>query len=114
MHDLDPKWLKKLKKLENLPEIEARLARQEKNTRIAVIVGTILAVFAFALLLGRLAPSVAAPPPLRLYIIKGLMRNLLPSPSSDRTGSTSPLIIATPFSWLQTNLQSGTVTPSFP
>ena len=52
MNDFDPKLLQKLKKLENLEEIQARLARQEKKARVTLIMGMILAVFAFAVLLG--------------------------------------------------------------
>jgi hypothetical protein len=52
MNDFDPKLLQNLKKLENLAEIEARLVRQEKKARMTLIVGMILAVFAFAVLLG--------------------------------------------------------------
>jgi hypothetical protein len=52
MNDFDPKLLEKLKKLENLAEIETRLIRQEKKARMTLIVGIILAVFAFTVLLG--------------------------------------------------------------
>ncbi len=52
MNDFAPELLENLKKLENLAEIEARLIRQEKKARIARIVGMILAVLAFAVLLG--------------------------------------------------------------
>ncbi len=52
MNDFDPELLENLKKLENLAEIEARLIRQEKKARIALILGMILAVLAFAVLLG--------------------------------------------------------------
>ena len=52
MNDLTPKLLKTFEKLENLAEIEARLIRQEKKARITLIVGMILAVFAFTVLLG--------------------------------------------------------------
>jgi hypothetical protein len=52
MNDFDPKLLEKLKKLDDLEELKARLARQEKKARITLIVGMILAVFAFAVLLG--------------------------------------------------------------
>ncbi len=52
MNDFDPKLLERLKKLENLQEIESRLIRQEKNARVTLIVGMILAVSAFVVLLG--------------------------------------------------------------
>jgi hypothetical protein len=52
MNDFDPKLLETLRKLENLAEIEARLIRQEKKARITLLVGMILAVSAFAVLLG--------------------------------------------------------------
>ncbi len=52
MNDFDPKLLQKLKKLENLEEIEARLAREERKARITLVGGTVLAVLAFAVLLG--------------------------------------------------------------
>ncbi len=54
MNDLNPKMLKTFEKLENLPEIEARLVRQEKKARITLLVSIILAVSAFALLLGHI------------------------------------------------------------
>ncbi len=50
MNDFDPKLLEKLKKLENLQEIEIQLARQEKARR-TLVVGMILAVSALAVLL---------------------------------------------------------------
>ena len=90
MNDFDPKWLKKFEELENLDEIEARLVRQERNTRMALIVMMILAMSAFALLLGHLAPSMVVPPALRFHLGKGLTRNSRPSPSSNWTGSTNP------------------------
>lgn len=58
MNAIDRKFQRKIEKLENLDEIEARLARQETKTRITLIMGMVLAVVAFAMLLGHiLAPS---------------------------------------------------------
>lgn len=54
MNLLDPKLHQTLRGLENLDEIEARLARQERNTRIALLMMMILAASAFALLLGHI------------------------------------------------------------
>ena len=55
MNALDRKLHGKLRKLQNLEEIEARLVRQETKTRITLIV---VATTGFALLLGHiLAPS---------------------------------------------------------
>ena len=51
MNDFDPTLLEKLKKLENLQEIEIQLARQEQKVRGTLIMGMILAVLAFAVLL---------------------------------------------------------------
>jgi hypothetical protein len=52
MNDFDPKLLEKLKKLENLQEIEIQLARQESKARSTLIMGMLLAVLAFAVMLG--------------------------------------------------------------
>ena len=58
MNALDRKLHGKLRKLQNLEEIEARLVRQETKTRITLIVVIVLATTGFALLLGHiLAPS---------------------------------------------------------
>ena len=54
MNDLNPKMLKTFEKLENLAELEARLVRQEKKARITLILVLVLAVSAFALLLGHI------------------------------------------------------------
>ena len=54
MSDLNPKMLKTFEKLENLAEIEARLVRQEQKARVTLILVLILAVSAFALLLGHI------------------------------------------------------------
>ncbi len=54
MNDLTPKLLKTFEKLENLAEIEARLARQEQKARIMLIALMIVAVSALALLLGHI------------------------------------------------------------
>jgi hypothetical protein len=59
MNALDRKLHGKLRKLQNLEEIEARLVRQETKTHITLIVVIVLATTGFALLLGHiLAPSV--------------------------------------------------------
>jgi len=52
MSDFDPKMLEKLKKLENLQKIEARLIRQERTAHTSLVAGMLLALFAFAVLLG--------------------------------------------------------------
>ena len=58
MNLLDPNLHQKLRELENLDEIEARLARQERKSLITLIVMMILAASAFALMLGHiLAPE---------------------------------------------------------
>ena len=58
MNALDRKLHEKLRRLDNLGEIEARLARQETKTRLALIVVMVLASVGFAVLLGHiLAPS---------------------------------------------------------
>jgi hypothetical protein len=58
MNLLDPKLHQKLGELENLDQIEARLACQERNTHMALIAMIILAAPAFAVLLSHiLAPS---------------------------------------------------------
>ena len=112
MNPIDPKLLEKFRELENLDAIEARLARQERNTRMALIAGMVLAVSAFALLLGHFAPSVVVPPALRFHFGKGLTRNSRPSLSSNRTGSTTPSIMIKPFSWFATERPSGMVASS--
>ena len=58
MNALDRKLHEKMRRLDNLDEIEARLARQETKTRITLILMIVLATIGFALLLGHiLAPS---------------------------------------------------------
>ena len=58
MNAPDRKLHGKLRKLQNLEEMGARLVRQEAKTRIALIVVIVLATTGFALLLGHiLAPS---------------------------------------------------------
>ncbi len=54
MDPFDPKLHEKLRNLENLDEIEVRLARHEKTTRITLIVVMVLAAIAFAMLLGHI------------------------------------------------------------
>jgi hypothetical protein len=58
MNALDRKLHEKMRRPDNLDEIEARLARQETKTRITLILMIVLATIGFALLLGHiLAPS---------------------------------------------------------
>ncbi len=58
MNAFDRKLHEKIRKLDNLREIEARLACQETKTRVTLIVVMVLAAMGFALLLGHiLAPS---------------------------------------------------------
>ena len=90
MNPFDPKLLEKFRELENLDAIEARLARQERNTRVALIAGIVLVVTAFTLLLGHFAPSVVVPPALRFHFGKGSSRHSRPSPSSAWIGSNNP------------------------
>ena len=112
MNPFDPKLLEKFRELENLDAIEARLARQERNTRLALIAFIVLAVSAFALLLGHYAPSVVVPPALRFHFGKGLTRDSRPSPGSAWIGSNNSLIMATSFSRFKTKLHSGYIPAS--
>jgi hypothetical protein len=58
MNQFEHAMLKKLRELENLDELEARLVWQERKSRVILIVMTILAVLPFALLLAHIvAPS---------------------------------------------------------
>ena len=58
MNAFDRKLHEKIRKLDKLGEIEARLTRQETKTRVTLIVVMVLATMGFALLLGHiLAPS---------------------------------------------------------
>ena len=58
MNAFDRKLHEKIRKLDKLGEIEARLTRQETKTRVILIVVMVLAAMGFALLLGHiLAPS---------------------------------------------------------
>jgi hypothetical protein len=58
MNAFDRKLHEKIRKLDKLGEIEARLTRQETKTRVILIVMMVLATMGFSLLLGHiLAPS---------------------------------------------------------
>jgi hypothetical protein len=58
MNAFDRKLHEKIRKLDKLGEIEARLTSQEKKTRVTLIVVMVLATMGFVLLLGHiLAPS---------------------------------------------------------
>jgi hypothetical protein len=58
MNAFDRKLHEKIRKLDKLGEIEARLTRQETKTRITLIVVMVLATMGFSLLLGHiLAPA---------------------------------------------------------
>ena len=58
MNAFDRKLHEKIRKLDKLGEIEARLTRQETKTRVILIVMMVLATMGFSLLLGQfLAPS---------------------------------------------------------
>jgi hypothetical protein len=54
MNPLDPNLHEKLNRLRNLEQIEARLARQERKTRITLILVGLLAASAFAIWFGHL------------------------------------------------------------
>ncbi len=54
MNPLDPNLHEKLNRLRNLEQIEARLARQERKTRITLILVGLLAASAFAMWVGHL------------------------------------------------------------
>jgi hypothetical protein len=54
MNPFDPKLHERLRRLEDLEEIEARLAKQERKTGAPLIVTMTLAVLALALWLGHL------------------------------------------------------------
>ncbi len=58
MNHFEHAMLKKLRELENLDELEARLVWQERKSRVILIVMIILAALPFALFLGHIvAPS---------------------------------------------------------
>ena len=58
MNAFDRKLHEKIRKLDKLGEIEARLTRQETKSRVILIVVMVLATMGFALLLGHIfAPS---------------------------------------------------------
>ena len=54
MNALDRKLHEKMRRLDNLDAIEARLARQETKTRITLILMIVLATIGFAVLLGHI------------------------------------------------------------
>ncbi len=58
MNQFEHAMLKKLRELENLDELEARLVWQERKSRVILIVMIILAALPFALVLAHIvAPS---------------------------------------------------------
>ena len=59
MNAIDRKFQKKIEKLENLDEIEARLARQEKMTHMVLIAVVVLTVVVFAMPLGHILYQVS-------------------------------------------------------
>ena len=54
MNLVDPKLHERLKKLEDLEAIEARLAKQERRTHATLVVAMTLAVLALAMWLGHI------------------------------------------------------------